>query len=187
MTTSVYPYIFDNMARIGNDNTAIDQRSIQNINNANYNLENFYGIVPLSKATELAYSQPNIFINSGYYEGGIKGSEIEKNNDLKYTHITRPACKLSLMQRPFLTVPYLGKGLGDPETEYKLLTGNVDLNKKSVNYTMEQNFSNYHNYPLIDSIKDSILNTSYKIEDDAMEGWQRGGLSARNYAKDNNK
>ena len=32
MTTSTYPYTFDSMSRIGNDNTAIDQRNVQNMN-----------------------------------------------------------------------------------------------------------------------------------------------------------
>lgn len=42
--TSVYSYSFDLMSRIGNDNIAVDQRNIQNINNANYNLENYYPV-----------------------------------------------------------------------------------------------------------------------------------------------
>ena len=33
MTSTVaYPYTFDSMSRIGNDNPALDQRNIQNIN-----------------------------------------------------------------------------------------------------------------------------------------------------------
>ena len=35
--TTTYPYTFDSISRIGNDNVAIDQRNIQNMNNANYN------------------------------------------------------------------------------------------------------------------------------------------------------
>ena len=34
--TTTYPYTFDSISRIGNDNVAIDQRNIQNMNNANY-------------------------------------------------------------------------------------------------------------------------------------------------------
>ena len=119
MTTTAYPYTFDAMSRIGNDNPAIDQRNIQNVNNANYNLENFYPDCPMSKAQNFALNQPNVFYN-GSHEGGIKGCAIEANNELKFTHITRPACKLTLNPRPFLTVPYLGKGLGDIETEFQL-------------------------------------------------------------------
>ena len=40
-------------------------------------------------------------------------------------------------------------------------------------------------YPeLIDSLQDTINNPAYLIEDQAMEGWVRGGLSARNHARD---
>ena len=184
--TSVYPYSFDSMSRIGNDNIAVDQRNIQNINNANYNLENYYPACPMNKARDFALNQPNVFYK-GSHEGGIKGCEIETNNDLKYTHISRPACKISLTQRPFLTVPYLGKGLGDPDTEFQLKAGETALNKKTVNNTMEQSFAEHKNYPLIDSIQQTVNNPSYLIEDDAMQGWQRGGMSAREYARSQDK
>ena len=187
MTSTVaYPYTFDTMSRIGNDNPAIDQRNIQNINEANYNLENFYPACPMSTAIDFALSQPNVFYK-GSHEGGVKGCAIEANNDLKYTHISRPACKLSLVTRPFLTVPYLGKGYGDCTIEAQLRTGQFDLNKKTVNNTMEQCFSDYQNYPLIDSLKETVSNSAYVIEDDAMKGWQRGGMSAREYARNQTK
>ena len=84
MTSTVaYPYTFDTMSRIGNDNPAIDQRNIQNINEANYNLENFYPACPMSTAIDFALSQPNVFYK-GSHEGGVKGCAIEANNDLKY-------------------------------------------------------------------------------------------------------
>ena len=41
-STTAYPYSFDSMSRIGNDNTAIDQRTIQNMSGANHHLENYY-------------------------------------------------------------------------------------------------------------------------------------------------
>jgi len=184
MTTSVHPYSFDSMSRIGNDNTAIDQRTIQNMNNTNHTLENFYPACPMNQAIDFALNQPNVFYK-GAHEGGIKGCEIESNNELKYTHISRPACKLSLTPRPFLTVPYLGKGLGDPDAEFQLRTGENALNKKTVNPTMEQNFSDHHNYPLIEPLQNYVSNSAYTIENDAMAGWQRGGVSAREIARAN--
>ena len=181
-STTAYPYTFDSMSRIGNDSPAFDQRNIQNVNEANYNLENFYPSCPMTKAMDFALAQPNVFYK-GSHEGGIKGCTIEDNNELKYTHISRPACKLTLTTRPYLTVPYLGKGLGDCDMEFQLRTGQCDLNKKTVNNTMEQCFSGYQNYPLIDSVKESVTNSAYVIEDDALKGWQRGGMSAREFAR----
>ena len=73
--------------------------------------------------------------------------------------------------------------MGDSDAEFQLRVGENALNKKSVNNTMEQSFSNHQNYPLIDSIKETMNNSAYVIEDDAMSGWQRGGVSAREYAR----
>ena len=185
-SSTVYPYTFDSMSRIGNDNVALDQRNIQNINNTNYNLENFYPACPMNKAMDFALNQPNVFY-SGSHEGGIKGCVIQDNNDLKYTHITRPACKVMLTPRPFLTVPYLGRGLADPELECQLKQGENALNKKTVNNTMEQSFIQHKNYPLIDSLQQSVTNPSYLIEDDAFKGWVRGGMSAREFARNQDK
>ena len=182
LTNSVYPYTFDNMSRIGNDNTAIDQRNLQNLNNTNYQTQNYYPYCPMSKAIDFATQQPNVFYN-GSHEGGIKGCEIEANNELKFSHINRPACKISLNARPYLTVPYLGRGLGDPELELKIKTGENYNNRKTNNTTMEKCFSDYKNYPLMDDIKDSVTNTKYLIETDAMNGWTRGGMSAREHAR----
>ena len=180
--TSTYPYTFDSMSRIGNDTPGIDQRNIQNVNNTNYILENYYPSCPMSEAQNFALNQPNVFYN-GSHEGGIKGCEIETNNNLKFTHISRPACKINLVQRPFLTVPYLGKGMGNIDDEFSLKSGQNILNKKTVNNTMEHSFSEHHNYPLINSIKESVTNPTYLIENDVMNGWQRGGMSAREFAR----
>ena len=185
-STTTYPYIFDSMSRIGNDHTAVDQRHLQNMNNTNYRLENFYPACPMNKAKDFALNQPNVFYKGGG-EGGIKGCEIDTNNELKYTHISRPACKLTLNSRPFLTVPYLGKGLGDSDTEFMLRTGENALNKKTVNPLMENDFTGHKNYPLIEPLENAVNNSAYKIEEDAMSGWNRAGISARNFARDQAK
>ena len=104
---------------------------------------------------------------------------MQTSNELKFTHITKPACKLTLNPRPFLTVPYLGRGLSDPETELKLKTGEIFINKKTNNNTMEKCFSEYKNYPLIDPLEKTINNSAYLIESDAMKGWERGGISMK--------
>ena len=184
--TTTYPYTFDSSSRIGNDNVAIDQRNIQNMNNANHRLENFYPHCPMNSAIDFATKQPQVFYKGGH-EGGIKGCEMDANNELKYTHIPKPACKLSLVARPYLTVPYLGRGMGDSDTEFMLRSGENALNKKTVNPLMENDFTGHKNYPLIDPIQKTVTNPAYLIEEDAMNGWNRAGVSARNYARDNAK
>ena len=38
-----------------------------------------------------------------------------------------------------------------------------------------------------DGVKETVTNSAYKIEDDAMKGWQRGGMSAREFARNQDK
>ena len=38
--TSTYPYTFDSMSRLEYDESNLNQRNLQNVNNANYQLEN---------------------------------------------------------------------------------------------------------------------------------------------------
>ena len=183
--TSIYPYTFENMSRIGNDNLSIDQRNIQNNANLNHTLENFYPNCPMTKAMDFALNQPNVFYN-GSHEGGINGCKIQDNNDLKYTVLSKPPCKISLQERPFLTVPYLGRGDCDTDLELKIKTGQNLLNKKTVNNSSEISYIDYKNYPLIESLQNTITNPNNLIEDSASNGWIRGGMSSREYSKSNN-
>lgn len=184
--TSTYPYTFDSMSRLEYDPSIVTQKNIQNVNNANYRLENYYPNCPMNNAINFATQQPNVFYK-GSHEGGIKGCEIEVNSDLKFSHISKPACKIRLTPRQFITVPYLGRGLGDPELELQLKQGENFINKKTVNNMMESSFVNASEYPMIDSLQRYVNNSSYMIEDDAMTGWKRGGLSAREMARQQDK
>ena len=180
--TSSYPYIFDSLTRLEYDSTNLDQKNLQNVNNANYRLQNFYPECPISNAINFATQQPNVFYK-GSHEGGIKGCEIQTNNELKFTTLTKPACKLNLTPRQFVTVPYLGRGSGNLDIELQLKQGENFLNKKTLNNIMENSFVDNKNYPMIDSLQNYVNNSKYLIEDDAMTGWKRGGISAREFAR----
>lgn len=184
--TSFFPYTFDSMSRIGNDEPSIDQRNIQNKANIGYTLENFYASCPMNTAKDFALKQPNVFF-SGSHEGGINGCVVDDNSELKYSILSKPACKLTLETRPFLTVPYLGRGEADPELELQIRTGENFLNKKTVNNTSEVSFIEYKNYPLLDSLQKTVTNPNNLIEDAAYDGWVRGGMSSREYARDQSK
>ena len=81
--------------------------------------------------------------------------------------------------RPFKTIPYLGRGSGNPTLEARLQQGDQMTNKKSSNLNAEKSFIPYSNYPLIQPIKDSITNPEYLVEGVANEGWVRGGVPSR--------
>ena len=108
---SVNDYTFNTMARIGNDNCDLSQRNVQNVESANYMLTNFgANDCTMQKPIQFATNQPSVFY-SGSHQTGIGGCNIDTNSELLIgSSLSKPACKISLFQRPFATVPYLGRG-----------------------------------------------------------------------------
>jgi len=178
-------YTFDNLARINNDNNYLDERNIQNKNNLNYRLTSYNDNSNFENTVSFALKQPNVFYKSGYSEGGINGSVIEQNNKLKLTTITRPDEKIVLNQRPYLTIPYLGKGIGDPDIELELKTGENISNRKTINEMSEKPNIQHNTYPMIESLKENIQNPDNLIEENAKNGWVRGGEFSRDFARSN--
>jgi hypothetical protein len=85
------------------------------------------------------------------------------------------------MQRPFLTVPFLGKGSCDTTLESQLLQGDTVLQdtKKSTSTIMTQSFMGYTLYPTDSQMEEQTNNPAYKVEEAALQGWVRGGASSR--------
>jgi len=177
-------YTFFNNTRLENDNCSIDQRNIQNMNSSNYMVENYYPSCPMTSAIKFATNQPSVFYN-GSHQLGIDGCNVNTNSELKLTNLTRPKCKINLLERPFLTVPYLGRGSCNVELESQLLQGDMLINKKSVNTTSETSHIKYRHYPLIPSIESTVTNPENLVEDSAAEGWIRGGVPSREIARSN--
>jgi len=177
-------YTFQNMTRIGNDNCYLDQRTIQDMNSGNYMLTNYYPDCPINKTIDFATSQPSVFYTGGY-QVGLNGCNIDYNSKLTIADLSRPKCRISLFQRPFATVPYLGRGPSNSVLESNIQQGDMVTNKKSINTTTEISYTPYSNYPLIPSIKSTITNPVNLVEGVAADGWIRGGLPSRDLIRDN--
>ena len=175
-------YTFDNLSRIGNDKCSLTQKNIQNVQAVNYQTENYYPFCPMTKAIDFATNQPSVFYK-GTHEVGFNGCNIDDNSKLKYPNISKPACKINLLERPYLTVPYLGRGKVDPTLERQIKIGDHQINKKSDNPSTEVNFSEKINYPLQNEIKKTIGNPNNCIEQNISNNWIRGGMPSREYSK----
>ena len=55
---------------------------------------------------------------------------------------TNPKCRIDLHERPFKTVPFLGRGRPQPVKESKLLQGEYVGDKKSCKNVTEKSFGN---------------------------------------------
>lgn len=179
---SIYDYTFNQMSRIGNDFTDVSERNLQNVNAANYLLDNYNPSCSMNKTISFATSQPDVNYSSGGYTSTCN---IDQSSALERSLLSKPKAKISLNQRLFATVPYLGRGESNVVLETQILQG-VDLaiNKKSVNPSSEVSYISYSNTPLIPSLHATINNPSNLIESVAAEGWIRGGVPSRELARD---
>jgi len=173
------------MGRIGNDSCCIDQNSIQNSASCSYLLQNYFvKDCSMKDAKALATAQPCINYSGGF-SLGAGGCNVDDSSKLLIGTIqTHPRCKIDLYQRPFATVPYLGRGSVDPILEAQIQQGESITNKRTVTRLTEKSHLGYHTTPLIPQVKQNIQNPNLMIESMASEGWIRGGVPSRELTRD---
>jgi hypothetical protein len=171
-----YSYVFNNLTGMRSDAVDQTQTQIQNSKFGDYQVTNNFSNNISSGQTEFATTQPGFLAHNIGPAPVIVDSEstLFMNN-----RMDRHYEKLQLIQRPFLTVPYMGRGAGDPTVESQLLQGETEDKHKSINPTFEKPEFQPDDYPMQDDLKNYILNPANNVEEMALEGWRRGGVSAR--------
>ena len=179
MSSTTSNYTFYNMARIENDNTTQTQESLQNDRYADYTTTNYFSENATDSQIQFATQQPAVVPNS-ITGSGVGSEKIEnESNLLLETENERNLGRLNLMQRPFLTVPYLGRGSVDPTLELQLMEGELNEQKKSTSTVMTQSFMGYTLYPTNEDMENRTSDAKYTVEESAMKGWVRGGEDTR--------
>ena len=180
---NVFSYTFDSPNRIGLDQCNVSQTDIQNVAACNYSTQNYFASdCSMKNPIELATTQPGIMYNGGF-NSGAGGCNIDTSSMLQIGTIqTHPKARIDLFQRPFATVPFLGRGSVNPVMEAQIQQGEQLVNKRSVNNLSEKSYIKYHQTPLLPAVKQR-MDTS-KIENDASEGWIRGGVPSRELTRD---
>jgi len=181
---TVSDYTFFNSSRIGDDQCGISGRDAQNNEFGTYLTTNYFeNWCGMKKPIDFATSQPGIFYNGG--SGGAGGCNVNSDSKLKIGSIqTHPKCRISLYQRPFATVPFLGRGPPRPVVESRLQQGSYTTETKSCKTVTEKSFQQYTETPLVPSLQATIQNPANLVEGIAAEGWIRGGLPSREISRD---
>jgi hypothetical protein len=132
----------------------------------------------------LATTQPGVMYNGGY-NSGSGGCNIDDSSKLQIGTIqTHPRSRIDLFQRPFATVPYLGRGSVNPIMESQIQQGEQMVNKRSINNLSEKSYIKYHQTPLLPAVQQKMNDSTTKIESDASDGWIRGGVPSRELTRD---
>jgi len=182
---NISSYTFENMSRIGNDSCYLDQETIQNNSACSYTLQNYFANdCSMKNPISLATSQPCVNYKGGY-NLGAGGCNVDDNSNLLIGTIqTHPKCRIDLFQRPFATVPFMGRGSVDPILEAQIQQGEMITNKRSVTNLPEKSYLKYSQTPLLPEVKEKIENPAYSVESVASEGWVRGGVPSRELTRD---
>jgi len=174
---TLYPYTFNNMTRSRAETVDKTQQTVMNNKFGEHVLTTYFSDNDRGDYEKVALAQPGIIFNG---TNGVGPNTVDVDSALIIKNKnSRSLEKLSLQQRPFATVPYLGRGSADTSLESQLRQGDIVGNKKSVSTVTEQSFMNNQMYPLIDSIKDTITNPKYLVQEAALDGWIRGGVATR--------
>ena len=177
--------MFNNMGHLGQDSVDETQRNVSNTRFATWTLSNYFSETTSDSHVQFATQMPTVMFSGTLNGPGINGDLIDVDSQLILkTENERPLTKLSLVERPFLTIPYLGRGSCDPAIESQLQQGENVHDKKSVSTIMEKSFSNYSLYPLDSKMEDYVNNPANTVQEAAMSGWVRGGMTTRDMSAD---
>jgi hypothetical protein len=184
---NISSYMFNNTDRLTNDVTDQSQRTLYNTRFANYTLSSYFTDKISDSYVNFALVNPTMNYNGTAHGVGLGGSIVDADSLLLLKkEQERPFEKLQLMERPFLTVPYLGRGSTDPTLESQLLQGELVSEKKSVSTIMDKSFAKYALYPTDSKMEERVNNAANNVEEAALSGWVRGGMATRDMSADPN-
>jgi hypothetical protein len=161
-------YSFFSMGRTDNDVTDKTQKNISNVKYGNYVTSDLFS--NNDTHVKFATQQPVLLPNGMTFGEGIPGRFVDVDSQLSLKKINERVFgrndipnsvtleKLSLQQRLFTTVPYLGKGFSNPVLESQLMTGEPIHSMKSVGTVTEQSFLPLSLYPVSLERQQGVLN-----------------------------
>jgi len=114
----------------------------------------------------------------GYGWTSNKGCNIDKDSKLRNSrNLTNLSVINQLFSRPYLTVPYMGRGAGNTVIETRLMPGEDTFQNKPCNTLAGYDMTEFNMTPLINCLHDNIQNEKHIIEEN--NGWVRSGVPSR--------
>ena len=162
-------FIFNNLSRIGQDPYNHTQDAAMNNGQSSYMLTNLNSKNDANSLNMMTI-YPTMNLKSSN-QLGPAGYNVDDSTNLMKSKLTNTNCKISLQERSYLTVPYLGKGNIDVGLENSLKFGDTLKESKSSAQLGEKTQQDLEKYPLNTDIRKSLNNPSQRIEESAVKGW----------------
>lgn len=174
---------FYQFGRLGSDPVDMTRKDLDNTRQANYMLGGFGNNslgTPSDLHVKFATNQPAVMFNGVTNGNGLNSEVVDYESFLRLKGgQERPLEKLQLFERPFRTIPFLGRGGGNPVIESRLLQGEPTIEPRSTSSAMEQSHLGNAFYPTDDNMEQKVVDTRFTVEESALEGWIRGGSNTR--------
>ena len=167
--------------RVHDDRCGIDSSYRQSVGPGFWALTN---LVPdPSRTVPQALDNPTVIAKEGY---GLLAKNIDTDSILRNHAVQENSqrCPIHPQSRPFLTVPYMGKGRGEPVLEAKLQQSEFVRTGKDCMTVTDKPFTNQFT-PLQPHVEKNIQNPVHLIPEVAAAGWVHGGIPSRQYVRDN--
>lgn len=175
---------FQELTRLNEDRCTLDLRNRTTVKPGDYRIKN-YRSINCSKNSDIlkkSVSQPMVIHRDGY---GVSGCNIDIDSHFKNSHnLTNLKDINQLYERPYMTTPYMGRGVGDICKETQMNPGESTMQKRQCNNLAGINIDRFE--PQISCIEKNIQNNIHLIPEDNDTSWVRGGLDSRQMIRNEN-
>ena len=177
-------FSLNNQVSLHYDPATSTLRDKQSIGIGNYHLDNMYGCdCELKEARSVQLSEPTVNFNSGTGWMGENGCLIDNDTKLRTKNLTNKNYIHQL--KNLQNQGFFGKGTYDVNTESVIRNSNITKVDRPCNVLSGSSTLEYSLTPMIGSLKSTIQNTKYLIQEDSLQTWPRGGLPSRQIMKNN--
>ena len=174
--------IINQFTRLRDDNCDVEQRIKDASGPGVYQVPN---LVPSPKAAlRVEIPNPTMLGREGF---GFNNRVIDDDSRLRtdQTQEGRFRAPLHRQGRPFATVPYMGRGRGQPDIESGLIYSDWARIERPCGTVTETFFSNQFT-PLVPHLSFHIQNSANLIPEDAASGFMSSGVPTRQFIRDLN-
>ena len=169
------------LTKTRDDLCGIQQYYTQSVGPGKY--QTTYLVPDARRVNPLAAEQLLMYPRDGF---GLNNAKIDSDSMLRNeTSFKSNRCQIRAQARPFLTVPFMGGGRGNPDVESLLLHSEQVRMGKECGTVTEQFFDQQYT-PMIPLLKANVQKPSNLVEEAAAPGWIHGGIPTRSYLRDVN-
>jgi hypothetical protein len=174
------------LTRLREDKCYKNVRNESSTGPGNYKTDNYNDCTCEALYTkELSLQQPGLFYRDGYGWTSNNGCNIDNDSKIRNSdNLTNKRAIHQLFERPYATIPYMGRGEGDVCTESKLRSAEDTSQNRPCNNLAGVFIDRYT--PQLPCIRANIQNPRNIIPEDTDKTWVRGGQPSRQIIRNKN-